>query len=62
MYSHSYNYDFGVLEPNNWLILPEQTLAADKQYVLTFMVAPSNPEYLDNYGIFISTNDGETSG
>ena len=49
------------LEPDNWLILPEQNLSAEKNYTLTFdIMAPDKSYRKDKIGIYIST-DGKNN-
>lgn len=50
-----------ILEPDNWLILPEQNLSAKKNYTLTFDVMALDISYRkDKIGIYIST-DGKNN-
>ncbi len=50
-----------ILEPDNWLVLPEQNLNAEKNYALTFDVMSPDKSYLkDKIGIYISTDDGNS--
>lgn len=50
-----------ILEPDNWLILPEQNLDAEKNYTLTFdIMAPDKSYRKDKIGIYIST-DGKNN-
>lgn len=49
------------LEPDNWLILPEQNLNAEKNYALTFDIVAFDGGYLkDKIGIYISTDGGNS--
>ena len=53
--------DNKVLEPDNWLILPEQELNAEKNYTLTFDIVAFDGNYLkDKIGIYISTDGGNS--
>ena len=50
-----------ILEPDNWLILPEQNLNAEKNYALTFDIVAFDGGYLkDKIGIYISTDGGNS--
>lgn len=50
-----------ILEPDNWLILPEQNLSAEKNYTLTFDIVAFDGGYLkDKIGIYISTDGGNS--
>ena len=54
-------YNQQALEPNNWLILPEQNLNAEKNYALTFDIVAFDGGYLkDKIGIYISTDGGNS--
>lgn len=54
-------YNQQALEPNNWLILPEQNLNAKKNYALTFDIVAFDGGYLkDKIGIYISTDGGNS--
>lgn len=54
-------YNKQALEPNNWLILPEQNLNAKKNYALTFDIVAFDGAYLkDKIGIYISTDGGSS--
>ena len=54
-------YNKQALEPNNWLILPEQNLNAQKNYALTFDIVAFDGAYLkDKIGIYISTDGGSS--
>ena len=54
-------YNQQTLEPNNWLILPEQNLNAEKNYALTFDIVAFDGGYLkDKIGIYISTDGGNS--
>ena len=49
------------LTPDNWLILPEQNLNAEKNYALTFDIVAFDGGYLkDKIGIYISTDGGNS--
>ncbi|MDO4364203.1 MAG: choice-of-anchor J domain-containing protein [Clostridia bacterium] len=53
--------DNKVLEPDNWLILPEQELNAEKNYTLTFDIVAFDGNCLkDKIGIYISTDGGNS--
>ena len=53
--------DRKILTPDNWLILPEQNLNAEKNYVLTFDIVAFDGGYLkDKIGIYISTDGGNS--
>ena len=50
-----------ILEPDNWLILPEQNLSEKKIYSLTFDIVAFDGKYLkDKIGIYISTDGGNS--
>lgn len=50
-----------ILEPDNWLILPEQNLSEKKIYSLTFDIVAFDGGYLkDKIGIYISTDGGNS--
>lgn len=50
-----------ILEPDNWLILPEQNLSKKKIYSLTFDIVAFDGGYLkDKIGIYISTDGGNS--
>lgn len=50
-----------ILEPDNWLILPEQNLSKKKIYSLTFDIVAFDGKYLkDKIGIYISTDGGKS--
>lgn len=50
-----------ILEPDNWLILPEQNLSEKKIYSLTFDIVAFDGKYLkDKIGIYISTDGGKS--
>lgn len=50
-----------ILEPDNWLILPEQNLSERKTYSLTFDIVAFDGKYLkDKIGIYISTDGGKS--
>lgn len=50
-----------ILEPDNWLILPEQNLSKKKIYSLTFDIVAFDGKYLkDKIGIYISTDGGNS--
>ena len=50
-----------ILEPDNWLILPEQNLSEKKIYSLTFDIVAFDGGYLkDKIGIYISTDGGKS--
>ncbi len=50
-----------ILEPDNWLILPEQNLNAEKNYTLTFDIVTFDRMCLkDKIGIYISTDGGNS--
>lgn len=50
-----------ILEPDNWLILPEQNLSEKKIYSLTFDIVAFDGLYLkDKIGIYISTDGGKS--
>lgn len=54
-------YNKQALEPNNWLILPEQNLSKKKIYSLTFDIVAFDGLYLkDKIGIYISTDGGNS--
>lgn len=54
-------YNQQALEPNNWLILPEQNLSEKKIYSLTFDIVAFDGGYLkDKIGIYISTDGGNS--
>lgn len=54
-------YNKQALEPNNWLILPEQNLSEKKIYSLTFDIVAFDGKYLkDKIGIYISTDGGNS--
>lgn len=54
-------YNKQALEPNNWLILPEQNLSEKKIYSLTFDIVAFDGLYLkDKIGIYISTDGGNS--
>lgn len=54
-------YNQQALEPNNWLILPEQNLNAKKNYALTFDIVAFDGGYLkDKIGIYISIDGGNS--
>ena len=54
-------YNQQALEPNNWLILPEQNLSKKKIYSLTFDIVAFDGGYLkDKIGIYISTDGGNS--
>lgn len=54
-------YNKQALEPNNWLILPEQNLSEKKIYSLTFDIVAFDGAYLkDKIGIYISTDGGNS--
>lgn len=53
--------DGKTLTPDNWLILPEQNLNAEKNYALTFDIVAFDGGYLkDKIGIYISTDGGNS--
>lgn len=53
--------DGKTLTPDNWLILPEQNLNAEKNYALTFDIVAFDGGYLkDKIGIYISTDGGKS--
>lgn len=50
-----------ILTPDNWLILPEQNLDAEKNYALTFDIIATDKSYRkDKIGIYISTDGGNS--
>lgn len=54
-------YNQQALEPDNWLILPEQNLSEKKIYSLTFDIVAFDGGYLkDKIGIYISTDGGNS--
>lgn len=54
-------YNGDELNPDNWLILPEQTLSENKKYILTFDTATFDAIHKNDFiGIFISTDGGTT--
>ena len=54
-------YNQHALEPDNWLILPEQNLSKKKIYSLTFDIVAFDGLYLkDKIGIYISTDGGNS--
>ncbi len=61
---HSNSYikkSLKILEPDNWLILPEQNLSEKKIYSLTFDIVAFDGGYLkDKIGIYISTDGGNS--
>lgn len=62
IHSNSYIKQGGkILEPDNWLILPEQNLSEKKIYSLTFDIVAFDGKYLkDKIGIYISTDGGKS--
>lgn len=62
IHSNSYIKKGGkILEPDNWLILPEQNLSEKKIYSLTFDIVAFDGKYLkDKIGIYISTDGGKS--
>lgn len=62
IHSNSYIKKGGkILEPDNWLILPEQNLSEKKIYSLTFDIVAFDEGYLkDKIGIYISTDGGNS--
>ena len=62
IHSNSYIKQGGkILEPDNWLILPEQNLSKKKIYSLTFDIVAFDGKYLkDKIGIYISTDGGKS--
>jgi len=62
IHSNSYIKQGGkILEPDNWLILPEQNLSKKKIYSLTFDIVAFDGGYLkDKIGIYISTDGGNS--
>ena len=62
IHSNSYiNKGLKILEPDNWLILPEQNLSEKKIYSLTFDIVAFDGGYLkDKIGIYISTDGGNS--
>lgn len=62
IHSNSYIKQGGkILEPDNWLILPEQNLSERKTYSLTFDIVAFDGKYLkDKIGIYISTDGGKS--
>lgn len=62
IHSNSYIKKGGkILEPDNWLILPEQNLSEKKIYSLTFDIVAFDGGYLkDKIGIYISTDGGNS--
>lgn len=58
--SFSFRNTIGKLNPDNWLILPEQTLKEGRPYQLTFMIIAQDRNCLgDKLGVFISEDGGE---
>ncbi len=60
VFSESYsNSNREALRPDNWLYLPSLRLTADKDYLLTFMMAAQDTDcFHDRVGVYISTNGG----
>ncbi|MGN1194251.1 MAG: choice-of-anchor J domain-containing protein, partial [Acutalibacteraceae bacterium] len=58
--SESYINGTGSLNPENWLILPEQTLVVCMKYKLTFVAVEqdSSSYYKETLGVYISTDSG----
>jgi len=56
--STSYINQIGMLWPNNWLISPQISLQPETNNVMTFWIAPQDPDYnQDHYSILISNTD-----
>lgn len=59
LFSDSY-YNGNPLAPDDWLVLPEQSLEEGYGYVLTFCaVGESKADYKEVFGIFVSEDGGE---
>ena len=59
--SRSYENEVGELTPDNWLHLPQQILAAEREYILSFMMTAQDEEWPgDKVGVFISTDGGRS--
>ena len=59
IYSNSYIIGSSAVTPDNWLVLPEQTLESDSHYIFSFEAMAQNKSFPnDKFGVYISTDSG----
>ena len=62
MHSASYDNNFGVLYPDNWLITPQFQLTAGVNYEVTWNANPQDTSWpAEHYGLYVSTTTADTT-